>query len=125
MGKKRVQVRQQRARMRQVKPKLPAAATPQQQRRQQERFMSSGGFLQGYAPDRVVRIGWYSAAVVVLCLLIGLELLLGPVSPHRWPVKIVAVMAWLVPIIVMFSFVGPGVRLAMTARRAAPTVVEG
>jgi hypothetical protein len=125
MGKRRVQVRQQRARMRQVKPKLPAAANPQQQRRQQERFLTAGGFLQGYAPDRVVRIGWYCAAGVVVCLLIALELLLGPVSPHGLTVRIVAALAWIVPIAVVFSFVGPGVRLALQDRKAEPKVVQG
>ncbi len=125
MGKRRVQVRQQRARMRQVKPKQPAAATPQQQRRQQERFLTAGGFLQGYAPDRVVRIGWYCAAAVVLCLLVGLELVFGPVSPRGLPVKIVAALAWVVPIAVIASFVGPGVRLAMQDRKSEPRVVQG
>jgi anti-sigma factor RsiW len=125
MGKRRVQVRQQRARMRQVKPKLPTAASPQQQRRQQERFLTAGGFLQGYPPDRVVRIGWYCAAGVVVCLLIGVELLLGPVSPHGLPVKIVAAIAWLVPVAVVASFVGPGVRLALQDRKAEPKVVQG
>src|SRR5579872_5472927 len=125
MGKKRVQMRQQRQRVRQVKPKLPAAASPQQQRRQQERFLTAGGFLQGYAPDRVVRIGWYSAAVVVLCLLIGAELVFGPLGPHGLSVRIVAALAWVVPIAVIASFVGPGVRLALQDRKAEPKVVQG
>lgn len=125
MGKRRVQVRQQRARMRQVKPKLPAASTPQQQRRQQERFLTAGGFLQGYAPDRVVRIGWYCAAGVVVCLLIGAELLFGPISPHGFAVKLIAALAWLVPIAVVASFVAPGVRLALQDRKAEPKVVQG
>jgi len=111
--------------MRQVKPKLPAAASPQQQRRQQERFLTAGGFLQGYAPDRVVRIGWYCAAGVVLCLLIGAELLLGPVAPHGFPVRLVSALAWIVPIAVVFSFIGPGVRLALQDRKAEPRVIQG
>ncbi|HEX6488962.1 MAG TPA: hypothetical protein VF137_08860 [Candidatus Dormibacteraeota bacterium] len=125
MGKRRVQVRQQRARMRQVKPKLPAAASPQQQRRQQERFLGSGGFLQGYAPARVIRIGWYALAACVVCLLIIVELLLGPLAPHGLPVKIVAAIAWVVPIVVLVSFIGPGVRLARRDRKTEPKVVQG
>lgn len=125
MGKRKVQVRQQRGRMRQVKPKLPAAATGQQQRRQQERFMSSGGFLQGYAPDRVVRYGYYALGAAVLCLLIAVEIAIGPVGPKGLPVRIVAAVAWLVPVIVLASFVGPGVRLAWQDRKAEVKVVQG
>jgi hypothetical protein len=120
-----MQTRQRGARVRQVKPKLPPAASPQQQRRQQERFLGAGGFLQGYAPDRVVRIGWYSAAIVVVCVLVIVELMLGPVSPQGLPVKIVAAIAWVVPIAVIASFVGPGVRLALQDRRAEARVVQG
>ncbi|HKT84088.1 MAG TPA: hypothetical protein VJQ84_09670 [Solirubrobacterales bacterium] len=125
MGKRRVQVRQQRARMRQVKPKLPAAAGPQQQRRQQQRFLSSGGFLQGYAPDRVIRIGWYALAAAVLCLLVGVEIAIGPVGPGALPVRIVAAVTWIVPIVLLASFIGPGVRLAYQDRRAESKVVQG
>lgn len=111
--------------MRQVKPKLPQASSPQQQRRQQERFLSSGGFLQGYAPDRVVRYGYYALAFSVLCLLIGLEIAIGPLGPTGLPVRIVAAIAWLVPIVVLASFVGPGVRLAWQDRKAEARVVQG
>lgn len=125
MGKRRVQARQQRTRMRQVKPKLPAAATSQQQKRQQQRFMTSGGFLQGYAPDRVVRFGWYALAAAVVCLLIAVEIAVGPVGPKGLPVRIVAAVAWLVPVVVLASFVGPGVRLAWQDRKSEPKVVQG
>ena len=111
--------------MRQVKPKLPAAATQQQQRKQQERFLASGGFLQGYAPERVVRFGVYAGIASLVSLLIGLELLFGPVAPHGLPVRIVAALAWLVPIVIAASFVGPGVRLAWRDRKAQPKVVQG
>lgn len=111
--------------MRQVKPKLPQASSPQQQKRQQERFLTSGGFLQGYAPARVMRIGWYGLAACVVCLLIVVELLLGPVAPHGWPVKIAAALAWIVPIVVLASFLGPGIRLAWADRKAEPKVVQG
>lgn len=111
--------------MRQVKPKLPAAAGPQQQRRQQQRFLSSGGFLQGYAPDRVIRIGWYALAAAVLCLLVGVEIAIGPVGPGALPVRIVAAVTWIVPIVLLASFIGPGVRLAYQDRRAESKVVQG
>lgn len=125
MGKKRVQVRQQRQRVRQVKPKLPPAATQQQQRKQQERFLAGGGFLQGYAPERVIRYGQYAAVVVALSILIGVELLIGPVAPQGLAVRIVAAIGWLVPIVLIASFMAPGVRLAWRDRKAEARVVQG
>ncbi len=69
MGKK--QVRQVRQQMRKVQPKATAAATPGQTRKQRERFVQAGGMLQGYAPDFVIRAGYISIAVGVVCLLAG------------------------------------------------------
>ena len=126
MGKKRPQVRQVKKTMKQVRPKPAAgAAGGSQQRRQRERYVEAGGFLQGYSPESIVRLGYYSAAVVVVCVLIMVELLLGPLAPHSLAVRIVAAIAWLAPIVILVSLVAPGVRLAFRDRSAQPLVVQG
>lgn len=126
MGKKRAQVRQVKKTMRQVRPK---AATPaaggSQQRKQRERYVEAGGFLQGYAPEFVIRLGYYSLAVVVVSLLIMVELILGPLAPRSLPVKVIAAVAWVAPIVILVSLIAPGVRLAFKDRRAQPMVVQG
>ena len=126
MGKRRVQSKQVRRQVRQVKPKVPQAAaqpTAAQQKRQRERYVQSGGLLQGYAPEFVQRIGIYSAAVSVACVVIGVLLLL--LLPYGWPVRIVAALAWIVPIAFLASFVLPGWQLARKDAKADPRVVQG
>jgi len=122
MGKK-----QMRAQMRKVKPKAPPPGAVAQgtTRRQRERYVQSGGLLQGYAPDFVVRIGYISIGVGVACLLVmaALILLLRPV--YGWPVAVAAAIAWLLPIALLASFVTQGFRLALQDRRAEAKLVQG
>jgi putative flippase GtrA len=126
MGKKRMQSKQVRRQVRQIKPKnLPAtaAATPAQQKRQRERYVQAGGMLQGYAPELVERIGMYALGVAVLCLVCGALCFL--LLPYGWPVKIVAAVAWVIPIAFMASFILPGWRLARKDRGQEPRLVQG
>ncbi|HVD00296.1 MAG TPA: hypothetical protein VNG93_04010 [Candidatus Dormibacteraeota bacterium] len=126
MGKKRAQVRQVKKTMRQVRPKASSAPPGgAQQRRQRERYVEAGGFLQGYSPEWVIRLGYYSLAAIVFCLLVIAELIWGPLAPTGLPVKIIAAVAWLAPIVILVSLIGPGVRLAFKDRRAQPLVVQG
>ena len=126
MGKKRIQSQQVRRQVRQVRPKgAGQPSTPQQQKRQRRRYVESGGFLQGYAPEFVLRIGQASVAVWVILLLIAVEMIVGPVSPRGLPVKIVAAIAWLFPAVLLGSFLGPGVRLAWQDRKKEPLLVQG
>jgi len=126
MGKKRMQSKQVRRQVRQIKPKnLPAtaAATPAQQKRQRERYVQAGGMLQGYAPEFVERIGMYALGVAVLCVLCGALWFL--LLPYGLPVKVVAAVAWVIPIAFMASFIVPGWRLARKDRRQEPRLVQG
>ncbi len=126
MGKRRVQSKQMRRQVRQVKPKLPSAAThptAAQQKRQRERYVQSGGLLQGYAPEFVTRISYYAGAVVAACVVIGLLLLFF--LPYGWPVRIAAALAWLVPIAFIASFVVPGWQLARKDLKSEPRLVQG
>ena len=126
MGKKRQQVRQVKKTMRQVRPKgAAAAAAGPQQKRQRERYVEAGGFLQGYSPESVIRLGYFGAAAIVVSLLIMVELLLGPLAPQGLAVRIVAAVAWLAPVVILVSLVAPGVRLAFRDRKAQPIVVQG
>src|ERR1700716_1101066 len=126
MGKKRAQVRQVKKTMRQVRPKPSAVASGgPAQRKQRERYVEAGGFLQGYAPESVIRLGYYSAAAAVVSLLIIDELIIGPLAPHGTAVRVVAAGAWLAPIVILVSLVRPGVRLAFRDRSAQPLVVQG
>ncbi|GAC1615435.1 MAG: hypothetical protein NVS9B1_25200 [Candidatus Dormibacteraceae bacterium] len=129
MGKKRAQVRQVKKTMKQVRPKAAPAGQPAaasgQQRRQRERYVESGGFLQGYAPDTVLRLGYFGLAAVVVSLLIMVELILGPLAPHGLAVRIVAAVAWVIPIVILVSLVAPGVRLAWKDRKEQPRMVQG
>jgi hypothetical protein len=126
MGKKRAQVRQVKKTMRQVRPKPPAGGQGgAQQRRQRERYVEAGGFLQGYSPEWVIRLGYYSLAGSVLCLLVMAELVFGPLAPSSLPVRVIAAVAWLAPIVIIVSLVAPGVRLAFRDRKAQPLVVQG
>jgi uncharacterized membrane protein len=126
MGKRRVQQTRQVRQVRRVKPKVtpatPAASAPQQ-RRQRERYVQSGGMLQGYSPELAVRIGWYALAAAVVCLLAMALILL--LLPYGWPVRIVAALVWVVPIAFGASFIVPGVRLAFKDRKEEPRMVQG
>jgi uncharacterized membrane protein len=126
MGKRKMQVKSVRRQVRQIKPKTPAMPTAAaDQKKQRERYVASGGMLQGYAPDFVMRVGYISAAVAVVCLLVFLELLLGPLRPDGLVVNGVAAIAWVIPMFVIVSFVLPGFRLAMRDRKREPRVVQG
>jgi putative flippase GtrA len=126
MGKRRVQQTRQVRQVRRVKPKAAPAAPPAsapQQRRQRERYVQSGGMLQGYLPELVVRIGRFAAAGGVLCLVAMALLLL--LLPYGWPVRIVAAVVWVVPLAFGASFILPGVRLAFKDRKEEARMVQG
>ena len=123
MGKK--QVRQVRQQIRQVQPKAGSSTSPGQTRKQRERYVQAGGMLQGYAPDFVLRIGFISTAVAVICLMIiGVILVFLPPA-YGWPVAVAASLAWVLPIALLASFVAPGFRLAMRDRKAEGKLVQG
>src|SRR5436309_4988141 len=123
MGKK--QVRQVRQLMREVQPKPAASNAAGATRKQRERLVQSGAMLQGYAPEYVIRIGYISVAVAVLCVLImaACLVLLPPI--YGWPDAIAAAIAWVLPIALLASFVGPGFRLALRDRKSEPRLVQG
>ena len=124
MGKKRVQSRQLRqvTQVRQVRPKsVPAPAGDQ--RKQRERYVSSGGMLQGYAPETVIRIGYVAAAGAVGCVLIMAALLLF--LPYGWPVRVIAAAVWVLPIAFGASIVLRGFQLARRDRKLEPRLVQG
>ena len=124
MGKKRVQSRQlrQATQVRQVRPKsVPAPAGDQ--RKQRERYVSSGGMLQGYAPETVIRIGYLSGAAAAGCLLIMAALLLF--LPYGWPVRVIAASVWVLPIAFGASIVLRGFQLALRDRKLEPRLVQG
>ncbi len=124
MGKK--QVRQVRQQMRRVQPKAPAASNAAgATRKQRERYVQSGGMLQGYAPDYVVRLGYISVAVAVVCVLIMAACLVFLPGIYGWPDAVAAAIAWMLPIALLASFVGPGFRLALKDRKAEPKLVQG
>ena len=123
MGKK--QVRQVRTQMRKIQPKQTGSNAQGATRKQRERYVQSGGMLQGYAPDYVIRIGYISIAVAVVCVLVIAALLVFIPGIYGWPVAVAASIAWLLPIALLASFVGPGFRLALKDRRAEPRLVQG
>ena len=123
MGKKQV-----RAQMRKVKPKAAAAPANAGQgatRKQRERYIQSGGMLQGYAPDFVIRLGYIAIGVGVVCLIVMAALVIFLHSPYGWPVAVVAALAWLLPIALLASFVAPGFRLALKDQKAEARLVQG
>src|SRR5215468_3510155 len=129
MGKKRVQAQarnpRQARQIRQVRPKnVPApAAAGGDQRKQRERYVSSGGMLQGYAPETVVRIGYIGGAGALVCVLImGLLLLF---LPYSWPVRAVAAAVWVLPIAFGASIIVRGFQLALKDRKLEPRLVQG
>jgi hypothetical protein len=117
-----MQVRQQ---VRKVQPKAPATPTKGQTKRQRERFVQAGGMLQGYAPDFVMRVGYISIGVAVGCLVIIAALVIFIPGVYGWPVAIAAALAWILPIALLASFVGPGFRLALKDRKAEARLVQG
>src|SRR6266508_4837644 len=123
MGKK--QVRQVRTQMRKIQPKQAASNAQGATRKQRERYVQSGGMLQGYSPDYVIRIGYISIAVAVVCLLIIAALLIFIPPIYGWMVAVAAAIAWVLPIALLASFIGPGFRLALKDRRAEPKLVQG
>src|SRR5437870_8097794 len=123
MGKK--QVRQVRQQMRKVQPKAAASNAQGATRKQRERFVQAGGMLQGYSPDYVIRIGYISIAVAVVCVLIIAACLVFLPGIYGWPDAVAAAVAWVFPIAVLASFVGPGFRLALKDRKAEARLVQG
>lgn len=131
MGKKRVQAQSRNTRqvrqVRQVRPKnVPApAATGGDQRKQRQRYVESGGMLQGYAPETVVRIGYIAGAVAIACVLIAVGLFLLLFRPYGLFVATVAGVVWAAPIVFGLSFLAPGFRLALQDRKQEPKMVQG
>ena len=126
MGKK--QTRQVRQQLRRVQPKAGSSAAsnaPGATRKQRERFVQSGGMLQGYAPDFVIRIGYISIAIAVVCVLAMAALLIFLPGVYGWPVAVAAALAWVFPIALLGSFVVPGFRLALKDRKAEGKLVQG
>ncbi len=128
MGKKRTQIRQVRQQPRKLKQKAGTAGAggeqkPAATRRQRERFVQAGGMLQGYNPDSVVRFGYISIAIAVVCLAAIAALVLF--LPYGLPVRIAAAIAWILPIALLASFVAPGFRLALKDRKAEARLVQG
>jgi hypothetical protein len=120
VGKKQV-----RTQMRKIQPKGAASNTVGATRKQRERYVQSGGMLQGYAPDEVMRIGYVSIAVGVVCLLVIAACLIFLSGIYGWPDAVAAALAWVLPIALLASFVGPGFRLALRDRRVEPRLVHG
>jgi hypothetical protein len=126
MGKRRVQQSRQVRQVRRAKPKITPVAPPAsapQQRRQRERYVESGGMLQGYSPELVLRIARYALVVAALCVVAMALLLL--LLPYGWPVRIVAALVWVVPLAFGASFILPGIRLARKDRKEEPRMVQG
>ena len=123
MGKK--QVRQVRQQMRKVQPKPAASNAQGATRKQRERYVQSGGMLQGYAPEFVMRLGYISVGIGVLCVLIIAAILVFIPPIYGWPVAAAAALAWVFPVALLASFIAPGFRLAMRDRKAEPRLVQG
>lgn len=127
MGKRRITQKQIRQ-VRRVKPKgVPVPAAPggagADAKRQRERYVQGGGMLQGYAPEFVVRVGYYAAGLSAACLVIAALLVLF--LPYGLPVRVVAALVWLLPIAFLASFIVPGFRLALKDRKSEPRLVQG
>jgi hypothetical protein len=81
--------------------------------------------LQGYAPDFVVRLGYISIGVGVVCVIAIAACLLFLRPAYGLPVAIAAALAWVLPIALLASFVAPGFRLALKDRTAEARLVQG
>lgn len=106
----------------------PQKQTPRQQRRQRQEYVESGGLLQGYAPERVIRVAYLGLGGAIVCVAVILVILLVlPLAlPHLdWPSRVIAAVAWALPIGFAASFLLPGWRLARKDLKAEPTVVQG
>lgn len=123
MGKK--QVRQVRQQIRRVQPKQEASNAQGATRKQREHYVQSGGMLQGYAPDFVIRLGYISLGIGAACLLIIAALLVFLPRFYGWPVAVAASVAWVLPIALLASFIAPGFRLARRDRKADARLVQG
>lgn len=102
--------------------------TARQQRRQRQQYVESGGLLQGYSPQRVIRVAYIGAAGALLCVaaMVVILLVLPMVFTHLdWPTRAVAAVAWVIPIGFAATFLYPGWRLARKDLKADPTVVQG
>ena len=111
--------------MRRIQPKAAASNAQGATRRQRERFVQAGGMLQGYAPDQVVRWGYVGMGIAVVCVLVIAACLVFLPRIYGWPVAVAAAVAWVFPIALLVSFVGPGFRLALRDRKAEPRIVQG
>ena len=111
--------------MRKVQPKAAPAPAAGASKRQRERFVQAGGMLQGYAPEFVLRMGYVAIGIGVGCLVIIAALLILLPRAYGLPDAIAASIAWLLPIALLASFVGPGFRLAMKDRKAEARLVQG
>src|SRR5437879_6897772 len=113
--------------MRKIKPKVAASAPPGQAATvsKRKRNVQSGGMLQGYAPDFVIRLGYIALGVGVACLLAIAALIIFVTPVYGLPVAIAAGLAWVLPIALLASFVAPGFRLALKDRRAEAKLVQG
>jgi len=120
MGKKQV-----RTQMRRIQPKGAPSNAQGATRRQRERFVQAGGMLQGYAPDQVVRWGYIAVGIAAVCVLIIAACLVLLPAIYGWPDAVAAAVAWIFPIALLASFVGPGFRLALKDRKAEPRIVQG
>jgi hypothetical protein len=115
--------------VRRVKPKglptqpgaAPAGARPQ--KKQREKYVQSGGLLQGYAPELVLRMSTYAVAAAVAIVVIMAAILLF--LPYGWPVRGVAAAVWIVPIVFAASFILPAFRLARRDKKEEPAMVRG
>ena len=81
--------------------------------------------LQGYSPEFVQRLGYISIGIAAGCLIIIAALLIFMPPAYGFPDAIAATIAWLLPIALLASFVGPGFRLAMKDRKVEPRLVQG
>ena len=111
--------------MRKVQPKAAASNAQGASRKQRERFVQAGGMLQGYAPEFVIRLGYMSIAVAVVCVLAAAACLAFLHGPYGWEVAIVAAIVWVLPIALIASFIAPGFRLALNDRKAEPKLIQG
>src|SRR5258708_8301017 len=79
--------------------------------------------MQGYAAELVTRIAHIAAAGAVFCVLVMVLLIVF--LPYGLPVRIVAAIAWVIPIGLGFPFILPGYQLARKDRGAEPKLVQG
>ena len=68
-------------------------------------------------------LGWTASAVVKPVFLAACLVFLPPI--YGWPDAIAAAVAWVFPIALLASFVGPGFRLALKDRKAEPRLIQG